>query len=141
MNTATGSCSTPRRATPGEPPPTSSGLNSNITLKRVQTTLYRGVEFGIETKALLYKRMCAYAGLHAIVIKGFCKVTSSKEKTSVSMVRCSPRRRSTSRRRSLWTTVGETLGTQFTWPVGGALFNPTGRPCKFRPRWDLGVTM
>ena len=43
------------------------------------------MEFGIETKALLYKRMCAYAGLHAIVIKGFCKVTSSKEKTSVSM--------------------------------------------------------
>ena len=79
MNTATGSCSTPRRATREEPPPTSSGLNSNITLKRVQTTLYRGVEFGIETKALLYKRMCAYAGLHAIVIKGFCKVTSSKE--------------------------------------------------------------
>ena len=38
------------------------------------------MEFGIETKALLYKRMCAYAGLHAIVIKGFCKVTSSNVK-------------------------------------------------------------
>lgn len=37
------------------------------------TSLLRGVEFGIETKALLYKRMCAYAGLHAIVIKGYCK--------------------------------------------------------------------
>ena len=37
------------------------------------TQLLRGVEFGIETKALLYKRMCAYAGLHAIVIKGYCK--------------------------------------------------------------------
>jgi hypothetical protein len=36
----------------------------------------RGVEFGIESKALLFKRMCAYAGLHAIVIKGFCKVGS-----------------------------------------------------------------
>ena len=48
-------------------------------IRRFQTTLCRGVEFGIETKALLYKRMCAYAGLHAIVIKGFCKVTSSKE--------------------------------------------------------------
>ena len=140
-STATGSCSTLRRATREEPQPTSSGFNRNITLRRLQTTLCRGVEFGIETKALLYKRMCAFAGLHAIVIKGFCKVFSSKEKTSVSMVFWSPRLRSTSRRRSLWTTVGETLGTQFTWLVGGALFNLTGRPCKFRPRWGPGVTM
>jgi len=42
------------------------------------TDLLRGVEFGIETKALLYKRMCAYAGLHAIVIKGFCKAKEYK---------------------------------------------------------------
>jgi len=42
------------------------------------TELLRGVEFGIETKALLYKRMCAYAGLHAIVIKGFCKAKDYK---------------------------------------------------------------
>ena len=40
--------------------------------------LLRGVEFGIETKALLFKRMCAYAGLHAIVIKGFCKAKDYK---------------------------------------------------------------
>ena len=59
----------------------------------------------------------------------------------MSMVFWSPRRRSTSRRRSLWTTVGETLGTQFTWLVVGALFNLTGLPCKFRPRWGPGVTM
>ena len=32
------------------------------------TQLTRGVEFGLETKALLYKRLCAYAGLHAEVI-------------------------------------------------------------------------
>jgi hypothetical protein len=38
------------------------------------SSLLRGVEFGIESKALLFKRMCAYAGLHAIVIKGYCKV-------------------------------------------------------------------
>ena len=31
------------------------------------TQLTRGVEFGLETKALLYKRLCAYAGLHAEV--------------------------------------------------------------------------
>ncbi|XP_023319784.1 hillarin isoform X2 [Eurytemora carolleeae] len=37
------------------------------------TNLFRGVEFGIETKALLYKKMCAYVGLHAIVIKGYSK--------------------------------------------------------------------
>jgi hypothetical protein len=42
------------------------------------TDLLRGVEFGIETKALLYRRMCAYAGLHAIVIKGFCKAKDYK---------------------------------------------------------------
>ncbi len=29
--------------------------------------LFRGVEFGLETKALLFKRLCAYAGLHAEV--------------------------------------------------------------------------
>ena len=29
--------------------------------------LMRGVEFGLETKALLYKRLCAYAGLHCNV--------------------------------------------------------------------------
>ena len=45
--------------------------------ERLKRNLRRGVEFGIETKALLYKRMCAYAGLHAIVIKGFCKVLAS----------------------------------------------------------------
>ena len=27
--------------------------------------LMRGVELGLETKALLFKRLCAYAGLHA----------------------------------------------------------------------------
>ena len=32
---------------------------------------FRGVEFGLETKALLYKRLCAYAGLHCEVIKGY----------------------------------------------------------------------
>ena len=42
------------------------------------TELLRGVEFGIETKALLFKRMCAYAGLHAIVIKGYCKAKDYK---------------------------------------------------------------
>jgi len=42
------------------------------------TELLRGVEFGIETKALLFKRMSAYAGLHAIVIKGFCKAKDYK---------------------------------------------------------------
>jgi len=42
------------------------------------TELLRGVEFGIETRALLFKRMCAYAGLHAIVIKGFCKAKDYK---------------------------------------------------------------
>ena len=31
------------------------------------TQLLRGVEFGIETKALLFKRLCAYAGLHCEV--------------------------------------------------------------------------
>ena len=36
------------------------------------------MEFGIETKALLFKRMSAYAGLHAIVIKGFCKAKDYK---------------------------------------------------------------
>ena len=35
--------------------------------------LFRGVEFGLETKALLFKRLCAYAGLHAQVIKGYSK--------------------------------------------------------------------
>ena len=40
--------------------------------------LLRGVEFGIETRALLFRRMCAYAGLHAIVIKGFCKAKDYK---------------------------------------------------------------
>ena len=52
----------------------------NTTVSRfeqLKRDVRRGVEFGIETKALLYKRMCAYAGLHAIVIKGFCKVLSS----------------------------------------------------------------
>ena len=33
------------------------------------TQLLRGVEFGLETKALLYKRLCAYAGLHCEVNK------------------------------------------------------------------------
>ena len=42
------------------------------------TGLLRGVEFGIETKALLFKRMCAYAGLHSIVIKGYCKAKDYK---------------------------------------------------------------
>jgi len=37
------------------------------------TQLLRGVEFGLETKALLFKRLCAFAGLHAEVIKGYCK--------------------------------------------------------------------
>lgn len=32
--------------------------------------LLRGVEFGLETKALLYKRLCAYAGLHCEVRLG-----------------------------------------------------------------------
>ena len=40
--------------------------------------LLRGVEFGIETRALLFRRMCAFAGLHAIVIKGFCKAKDYK---------------------------------------------------------------
>ena len=31
------------------------------------TQLLRGVEFGIETKALLFKRLCAFAGLHCEV--------------------------------------------------------------------------
>ena len=31
------------------------------------TQLLRGVEFGIETKALLFKRLCSYAGLHCEV--------------------------------------------------------------------------
>eukprot|EP00095_Tigriopus_kingsejongensis_P005004 maker-scaffold139_size317827-snap-gene-0.15 protein:Tk05004 transcript:maker-scaffold139_size317827-snap-gene-0.15-mRNA-1 annotation:"AGAP005020-PA" len=39
------------------------------------TQLLRGVEFGLETKALLFKRLCAYAGLHAAVVKGFSKAT------------------------------------------------------------------
>ena len=34
-------------------------------------SVFRGVEFGLETKALLYKRLCAYAGLHCEVIKGY----------------------------------------------------------------------
>ena len=42
------------------------------------TELLRGVEFGIETRALLFKRMCAFAGLHAIVIKGYCKAKDYK---------------------------------------------------------------
>jgi len=37
------------------------------------TNLFRSVEFGIESKSLTYKRLCAYAGLHAISIQGFCK--------------------------------------------------------------------
>ncbi len=37
------------------------------------TQLLRGVEFGIETKALLFKRLCAYAGLHCEVVKGYSK--------------------------------------------------------------------
>lgn len=37
------------------------------------TNLFRSVEFGIESKAFLFKRLCSYAGLHSIVIKGFCK--------------------------------------------------------------------
>ena len=39
------------------------------------TQLLRGVEFGIETKALLFKRLCAYAGLHCDVVKGYSKST------------------------------------------------------------------
>ena len=39
------------------------------------TQLLRGVEFGIETKALLFKRLCAYAGLHCEVVKGYSKST------------------------------------------------------------------
>ncbi|XP_059079355.1 hillarin-like [Tigriopus californicus] len=39
------------------------------------TQLMRGVEFGLETKALLFKRLCAYAGLHCSVIKGYSKAT------------------------------------------------------------------
>jgi hypothetical protein len=31
------------------------------------TGLLRGVEFGIETKALLFKRLCSFAGLHCEV--------------------------------------------------------------------------
>ena len=42
------------------------------------TELLRGVEFGIETRALLFKRMCSYAGLHAVVIKGYCKAKDYK---------------------------------------------------------------
>ena len=30
--------------------------------------LLRGVEFGIETRALLFRRMCAFAGLHARLV-------------------------------------------------------------------------
>ncbi len=39
------------------------------------TQLLRGVEFGIETKALLFKRLCAFAGLHCEVVKGYSKST------------------------------------------------------------------
>jgi hypothetical protein len=39
----------------------------------VPTQLLRGVEFGLETKALLFKRLCTYAGLHSEVIKGYSK--------------------------------------------------------------------
>lgn len=39
------------------------------------TQLLRGVEFGIETKALLFKRLCSYAGLHCEVVKGYSKST------------------------------------------------------------------
>ncbi|XP_040569990.2 hillarin [Lepeophtheirus salmonis] len=39
----------------------------------VPEELFRGVEFGIESKALLFKRLCAYAGLHCEIIKGFSK--------------------------------------------------------------------
>jgi len=37
------------------------------------TNLFRSVEFGIESKAYLFKRLCSYAGLHSLVIKGYCK--------------------------------------------------------------------
>jgi len=41
---------------------------STILHLRNDINLYhRGVEFGLETKALLFKRLCAYAGLHAEV--------------------------------------------------------------------------
>ena len=108
----------------------------NTTVSRfeqLKRDVRRGVEFGIETKALLYKRMCAYAGLHAIVIKGFCKVLSSDH--SVDCQSRTPRQRSTSLPRSLWTTVGGTPGTPSTLPAAGDSSNQTGRPCKCRPRW------
>ena len=35
------------------------------------TQLLRGVEFGIETKALLFKRLCAYSGLHCEVYQNW----------------------------------------------------------------------
>ena len=140
MSIATGSSSTQRRATPEEPPLTCSGFEQNTffhscpLFERLKRDLCRGVEFGIETKALLYKRMCAYAGLHAIVIKGFCKVLSSNLKVWI-VNGFTGRQRSTSHRRSLWTTVGEMLGTPSTSLVAGVSFNLTGRPCKCRPRW------
>ena len=40
------------------------------------TQLLRGVEFGIETKALLFKRLCSFAGLH-------CEVKARKIKNLV----------------------------------------------------------
>ena len=46
-----------------------------------------------------------------------------------------PRRRSTSRPRSLWTTVGGTPGTRSTSPAAGVSCSRTGPPCKCRPRW------
>ena len=43
------------------------GDHGNGEMFSLQFQLLRGVEFGIETKALLFKRLCAFAGLHCEV--------------------------------------------------------------------------
>ena len=43
------------------------GDHGNGEIVSLQFQLLRGVEFGIETKALLFKRLCAFAGLHCEV--------------------------------------------------------------------------
>lgn len=35
--------------------------------------LLRGIKYGTESYHVLFKRLCSYAGLHCVVIKGYSK--------------------------------------------------------------------
>ncbi|KAF7640349.1 LIM zinc-binding domain-containing protein [Meloidogyne graminicola] len=47
-------------------------FDSNLD-KDTPMGLLRGIKYGIESYHVLFKRLCSYAGLHCVVIKGFSK--------------------------------------------------------------------